>query len=527
MLRLFAGLFSRLFGVKKDFILLFMIREGKELMGRHYKNFWILIGIIFLTFIAIGFSTGSLKYLEFKMNDPFMKFITILVPNDSVSERISTIRDTLMKDSYKEKFMYKNVTGHDNYWVYFRNPIKNQTYVRKGRPVPYDASLINAIFDPKNFPRGHKFSGKNDLGIIVKQSFLESLQYDPDTSHVFMYYSSGEKSWYIPIPIIAVVKELPDLCDFVTTPYFYYLRYKGEGEEHMSPKYTRQLRIWVNGDSLKAARFFEQLQQFTKTEKAFQGFTPAWFSPQKDINTNKGYIITAAFDPRPDSVEIIDNMYAAIQQAPEFKSYGILHLYFPREVNKYSLEKPGILSVEFDKTDMIREFRNYLYKTYSLNIDMASVEAMENYNFITKLTRLISFILLIFSVMSISFFLSNVLRNHLESIKMNIGTFKAFGLETKLLKRIYLLISGGFVLLCIIISLLFSWFFEMARIANYGLLLLFKNMEKNQTYFTLMNPWTIIAILVILLCSIIVMNKTMNNIFTQNPGDLIYDRDKE
>ena len=68
---------------------------------------------------------------------------------------------------------------------------------------------------------------------------------------------------------------------------------------------------------------------------------------------------------------------------------------------------------------------------------MGQIESRDNYNLVTNLTRILSVVLIGFSVLSISLFLSNIFKRHLEKIKMNIGTFKAFGIDNKTLQFIY------------------------------------------------------------------------------------------
>jgi hypothetical protein len=54
---------SRLFfiRIRREFVYLFYDKEGRALLGRKFGNFWFLILIFFLTFLAIGFANGSLR----------------------------------------------------------------------------------------------------------------------------------------------------------------------------------------------------------------------------------------------------------------------------------------------------------------------------------------------------------------------------------------------------------------------------------------------------------------------------------
>jgi len=50
--------------LRKEFVFIFFKKEGKALLGKGLANFWFLIIIFILTFLAIGFANGSLKYLS-------------------------------------------------------------------------------------------------------------------------------------------------------------------------------------------------------------------------------------------------------------------------------------------------------------------------------------------------------------------------------------------------------------------------------------------------------------------------------
>ena len=64
--------------ISGDYFRLFVRREGKVVLGRHYSNLWLLTGVLALTFLAIAFSNASLSYLSFKMNDPFINWLNIV-----------------------------------------------------------------------------------------------------------------------------------------------------------------------------------------------------------------------------------------------------------------------------------------------------------------------------------------------------------------------------------------------------------------------------------------------------------------
>lgn len=135
-----------------------------------------------------------------------------------------------------------------------------------------------------------------------------------------------------------------------------------------------------------------------------------------------------------------------------------------------------------------------------------------------------SLILIGFSVLMINIFLSNILSTHLNKIKMNIGTFKAFGID---IKRIYMGMMYIFILLPLVLALF------LAGVLGYlGLIYFIINVlspfevEKN-LYFDLFNQYTLISVLVLAVVNYYAFSIIINRIFKQTPGDLIYDRNNK
>jgi ABC-type antimicrobial peptide transport system permease subunit len=183
------------------------------------------------------------------------------------------------------------------------------------------------------------------------------------------------------------------------------------------------------------------------------------------------------------------------------------------------------LAVNFRELGNIRAFASYMAAVNEVQIDIAQIEAKENYSFITRLTKIISLILIGFSILSICLFLSNLLKNHLEKIKMNIGTFKAFGLDSKTLHRIYMRVIFSVILGAMSLSIIASWLFGKVG----GMRFLLKifgsdNLESGESYFELFDQWTLLSIVLILLISFLVLSVTARKILRKSPGDLIYDR---
>jgi ABC-type antimicrobial peptide transport system permease subunit len=157
---------------------------------------------------------------------------------------------------------------------------------------------------------------------------------------------------------------------------------------------------------------------------------------------------------------------------------------------------------------------------------MSQIESKENYNFVSKLTIFISGFLVIFSVISIILFLSNLIKVHINKIKPNLGTFKAFGLSNPVIVRIYSILSLGFLLYAIVIALGISLLIGETGLFRFLFRVSGTVIDENSSYFDLLTDIkTYIALAAIVLVSLVVLPWNIWKMLDKTPGDLIYKRD--
>lgn len=248
--------------IHQDFKRLFYRKEGLELLGESYRNLWIMLSILFFTFLAIGFANGSLDYLSKKMNDPFINWVNIDVPYRD-SERISDIKYELNADSIKEKFQFSNITGHYGFSLYFQNLKKGGTQQAIGRTISLDNPLLAEILRKKNVVTGRSFSDEEDFGLIITEKLLKKFGYDSHTPFVQMSFPLDQhEDCLLPIPVVAVVHELPGLSDFVSTPYFYSQRVIASKGSPFLPKHTQDLMVFSDADSARVYEVMDSVKMF-------------------------------------------------------------------------------------------------------------------------------------------------------------------------------------------------------------------------------------------------------------------------
>ena len=232
----------------------------------------------------------------------------------------------------------------------------------------------------------------------------------------------------------------------------------------------------------------------------------------------------------PDtSLRIRDNVYSAIRNIPELQKFRFFRFYdFYREFSDKFLVEPQFdrIVIQFTSLDSLAEFTEYLKGKHSLQIEMGEIQVRKNYNFISKLTGIISFILIMFGILCICLFVSNLLEVHLQKIKMNIGTFSAFGIDPKVLDRVYLSIILIFILAGMLLGLIFAGLIGYIGGIRAILGIMKSNLEAGWIYFDLLNWWTAGTMIAVIFMSVFTLKNISRKVFYQTPGDLIYDRDE-
>ncbi|NTV84343.1 MAG: hypothetical protein HGA23_08605, partial [Bacteroidales bacterium] len=209
------------------FKVLFYKRESEKLLGNKNKNLWLILVILFLTFLAIGFSSGSLEYLEMKMKDPFIRSVSAKIPSTSdISRKANRIIENInQSDSLREMFSIDTIIFFNTRTFHVKGDLDNSPkYGLDGRTVALNDPLLSIIVDKKiNEAIGHPFINDQDYSIIITREALQKLGCSENPSFVFKEVDIEDSlKYFVPIPIAAIVKSLPGYqTDYIVSPHFY------------------------------------------------------------------------------------------------------------------------------------------------------------------------------------------------------------------------------------------------------------------------------------------------------------------
>jgi len=261
------------------------------------------------------------------------------------------------------------------------------------------------------------------------------------------------------------------------------------------------------------------------------------WSPEMDIvsdhlvDTGQSKVAEIRFSPEPDNEVLVAQFTGKLMNTPVLKKWSdkVVPFYDLAQFNEnFQILSDDILCINFNGSlDSIRSFKQFLAELKKegekevIELDDSAIREKENFNFMSKVTMIISVGLLFFAVFCIALFIMNVLRLHLLKVKMNLGTLKAFGLNNYETNRLYSSIMMLFVTLVMVPGFIIA--FLAGKIID-SFIGVYLGMDKNYNYFQITDGLILVVILVIFLVSMLVTGLVARKILMKSPGDLIYNR---
>lgn len=515
--------------LRSDYFILFVKREGKVVLGKHYSNLWLLFGVLLATFFAISFSNASMDYLDFKMNDPFINWVDI--KNEHGEDDFLGLESALASDEIKERYHYNDYQADYYYNYNFWGADGSIHYFRcRFFEKLKDNSLIDAILSEDNLVNGWGIEksriGDKSFGLIMTEDALKKLGYEDAPAFIdYCRYGTGadtlgfdvnpEGFAKVPLPLLGVVKRLPGNIDVISTKYLYEQDNNANTQPlHLNKvSYASSLYYFLPEgsdakafvaelDSLAGSTFSEKYILSVQELPLMNSYKPGVFVSFRGVYGDLAH---------KDVMRIHEGIY------DEYAPQGVCRV-FDYNVSEYELMEEAFLSVYFNDLDVIRDFETYVKNEFKVSLEMSQINAKENFNAVSLLANILSWSMIIFAIVCIILFIVNLLQSYFQKVKRNLGTFKAFGISNSELISVYVLIMVATVLAAIAMSLSCAYIVEIIlKLA--GVL-----KDGNFSYLTLWSAKTIGSVIIIITASVSTVYLVMRNLLKTTPGDLIYDR---
>ena len=522
--------------LRNDYFRLFVKREGKIVLGKNLSNLWLLTAVLTATFLAIAFSNASLDYLSYKMDDPFINWVDI--KNEHTGEFMN-LGEALRSDENKERFHYHDYQM-DYYSAYdFYGKDDDVSVYLKGRFFEdLDTDLVREILKDDNIVRNWTVDDiskvdTNTIGIIITGEALAKLRYDrapayiayksgsPDIAGAYEYgvavveETSRSAFARAPIPVLAVVNKLPGNVDFIADSYLH--------------EQIRNGKTWPF--DLARAIYAETLCYFVPEDIGMEAFVSdvtviaEKYMSEIEADEYSFYVPQIVPFRKGDFVTFRSYDWAGYQAWHDIDG-EIMEKYRSRDVHRVyeyefsddPLSHTSFISVHFEDLDRLRDFEKYVYDEFKVKIEMAQVNAKENFNAVSIMGNTLSWGIIVFAIVCIILFIVNLLQSYFQKVRRNLGTFKAFGISSAKLISVYLLIMAAIIICALLMSLSFTWILQ-------GLMHVCGILKDGvYDYLSLWSIKTASAIIIIISAALLTVYMVMTGLLRSTPGDLIYDR---
>jgi len=493
--------------------------EFKALKGRNSSTIWYLLLIMYITFLCFGFSKNALDFQNKLSSNPFSNWINITY-HEGNKKSLELLKEAIQQDTFRMEYHIKESYFY-NMWMRTMMSKSGDTTISpfQFRSIEPQSDIITALFEKenlvrKNFPDSVEGFSFEPNGIIVTKKLLVSLGLDYQTVSFISFNDLGAGNW-VPLPVLAVVKELPDMADVVCTNTFYCKLTNGGYYDLDNP----QFRLFVEDiDKETIMNLYPKILQTLALEDP----GCLHFDPVKGHNNNRNYLIV--IDKETEFVSAKTRL-SQLEGITELQNYykGQFFELTPDTIcdnSGFSFEN---LAIEFNNLEKIREFSDHIEDSYDIPINMEVRTERQNYLFAGNMALGAIIMVLLLSVLSVTIYISGTIRNHLERIKKNLGNFLAFGVRNRILIRLYILVAFRILITAMIPAFILSMVSgELFEKFVLGRILV---LDKGQDYFSLINVWFVAFIFLILVIAVLRTYFSVINILKHTPGDLVYERD--
>ncbi len=489
-----------------DFFKILFASEIKALSGKSFRTIFALVAILLFTVLALGLAYGTLDNLKKRMDNPYTNWVDVPITN-SVSPKVGTILNHFNDRANLDRYNLEEVSRYDVYYAQFLHRNETDTFYLRGRSVELNEKILQSVFkDIKgNLIIEHISMDQIPCGVIVTMDFLRNLGYEGAEASVMKVYMPYEDDVVL-VDILAVVKELPSLCDFLSSPILPNMRNLPTYETgFVDEERSNIIPILVKGKLTN-----QEISAWEQSSVSSGLSRISEIGPIEILKDQPGMLYRFVFPLEGELSEQV--LRSLIGKCPGGKKAMPYKETFCND--KFSsVEAPDHFAFQFKSLDQVREFKDGMLKDFDVTVSMQQIESAENFSLVSTLTLTTSFVLFGFAMLSIGFYISSLVQAHLQKISTNLGTMKAFGLGNSMLVIVYMGIIGIFCIAASMMAIVIAvGIQEMIRLFYPGI------------YLDVFNPKVIAALIMILMLCLYLAYRSTHSILKHTPGDLIYRR---
>lgn len=483
---------------------IFIKKELLTILGVKKRNLYICSALLFVAVFTISLSLGAYKQLKVRMDNPFTNWVTMPVLYQ-YRENIPLLKEYFSKTENLSKYGLKDISGYVKWTFKIVHPTKNKVLDITGRTLDFTDDITKKIFEPSNILYlKDNFSvedSENLFELFVSEDFCKNLQIEPKNAvGKNIIVKDFEANFVLLFKIGGIVKNLPNHSKFIMSQDFFNM---------FKEKYETTGFVEIENQTKLSFMHSENISDKVINER---------FNTLEIIDIDTEQLPLAG---SPDKIKttmytnnfVTDSMQQMFYNQMLSKSDTIDMLKEWKPVSGYSeLSDPMYFSFNFMNLEKIRDLQEFLKREYKMEIELSVVEDRDNFSMVSKLTFFMIISLVLVSLISFTIFLYNLIKNHLDKIKPNIGTFMAFGFAGSVIAEIYTTTILRFMM--------YAWSIVTFFIVCFWVLGFFTGLYT----LDLFHPIVIFTFLLFNLLAYFLTKYITGKILGESPGDLIYGR---
>lgn len=347
------------------------------------------------------------------------------------------------------------------------------------------------------------------VDVVENQPY--KLGYPNDSFPTFLQqkaWLSDTLQYHFNVPILAIVHELPNMSDFLSTLCYAQQVIAEDAEQFDISKRDDDLIICYPNKLADSVVF--DMKNVDVVENQPYKWSIKYYQVRIKSNTAEDCASRAR-----EYDSIFSNVQKNIPSAMRLYDFN----YDPDRPND---RDPQLYSCYFEREelqDKVERFRSELDKETNYKLDMSKINNLKNLAHIQHIGKTLSYCITGISILFIVVFLYFLLNMHFQKIQRNIGTFKAFGVDNLTLYQIYILI-----VFCIITSSLL-----FAGVTSYAFEILTNSIspiEGTENRIDIFVWQNALLVALVYICSFLSTFYVVHSKLRHTPGDLIYNRNQ-
>jgi hypothetical protein len=464
------------------------IPEFKSLVGKGFSRLITVSALFAIAIIASGIAASFDAVLNKKMNsDPYIRCIDIERRTAPVQGKALLDEDGA-KEYYK---LYKNTYSIEKFQtasLTYEKFIVNDNEKQVKGMVLEENNEFYKDFDKNQFLHSKNSFKDNTMSLIITQKFLDQFKISIDELEKNPFIIVKKNNNNIPIPISAIVRKLNYNCSFAITKSMR----QADRDKFSINNYNDRSTYFVPYSYIDNN---EIPLSFRKMETAGKSVADVCFvDGEIYLSTDTNAIVPKQF------IKIYDIIFESTNNISNLQSDFISFFLYPEG---------------FSKIDVLSED---LFEKYGIEFENSRIETKNNYEIFKEILNFLSFLLVVFSCLSIIIFTINTVVSHLNSNKKSLGTLKAFGLTNQSIVLLYSCISF------LMISISFSFAYFIAQCFGDFILLSILDLIPGNLSGSFVNAHTGFLSLMIIIPMLSILAKVFIYLNNKTPGDLIYER---